>query len=185
MMRTLNLDGDGQADLRVHGGIDKAVYAYPAEHYAYWREQLGITLPWGAFGENLTIEGLLEDGVGVGDRLRVGEAEVVVTQPRFPCSKLGARFRRRDMVTWFLESRRTGFYVSVLREGRVAARDGVEIVARDAGRVSISEFVRVQAFDKADVAALRRLIDAPALPEKWRERFARQLQAAVSGAVSP
>ena len=109
MMRTLNLDGDGQADLAVHGGIDKAVYAYAAEHYAYWHSQLGIALPWGTFGENLTVEGALEDDFCIGDRLRIGEAEVAVTQPRFPCSKLAARFGRPQMVGWFLESRRTGF----------------------------------------------------------------------------
>src|SRR5579863_4568929 len=119
-LRRLNLDGDRQADLRVHGGPDKAVYAYPSEHYAWWRAQLDrVELPWGAFGENLTIEGLTENDVCVGDRFRAGTAEFVVTQPRMPCYKLGIRFGRTDVVEKFLASGRTGFYVSVVREGDV------------------------------------------------------------------
>src|SRR4051794_30148819 len=122
MMRRLNLDGDGQADLTVHGGVDKAVYAYPFEHYPFWRAELpGIDLPWGMFGENLTTEGLFEDSVFVGDRFQIGEAEGVVTQPRLPCYKLGIKFGRADMVKRFLGSRRTGFYLAVAREGMVAA----------------------------------------------------------------
>src|SRR6202162_2448656 len=98
-LRTLNLDGDQQADLSVHGGFDKAVYAYPSEHYGYWREQLpGIELPWGAFGENLTTEGLSENELHIGDRLSIGSVELLVTQPRLPCFKLGVRFGRADMV---------------------------------------------------------------------------------------
>ena len=107
----LNLDGDQQSDLSVHGGKDKAVYAYPSEHYPFWRQQLpGMNLPWGAFGENFTTEGLLEEAVHIGDRFRVGSAEFVVTQPRMPCYKLGIRFNRTDIVkrvpaewsVWFL-----------------------------------------------------------------------------------
>src|SRR5712691_7209078 len=121
---TLNLEGDQQSDLSVHGGRDKAVYAYPSEHYAFWREELpGTDLPWGAFGENFTTEGMLEDTVRIGDRLRVGAAEFVVTQPRMPCFKLGVRFDRPDMVRRFQHSGRTGFYLAVLREGEVAAGD--------------------------------------------------------------
>jgi len=114
----LNLQGDEQSDLSVHGGADKAVYVYPSEHYAYWREQLpGVDLPWGAFGENFTSEGLLEEHARIGDRLRVGSADFVVTQPRMPCFKLGIRFDRPDIVKRFLRARRTGFYLSVMREG--------------------------------------------------------------------
>src|SRR5213078_530292 len=132
-VRALNLDGDRQADLTVHGGRDKAVYAYPAEHYAYWRAQLpGVELAHGAFGENLTTEGLLEDDVHVGDRFRVASAELIATQPRLPCYKLAARFQRADMVKRFLASRRTGFYFAVAREGEVAAGDAIERVARSA-----------------------------------------------------
>ena len=109
----LNVDGDQQSDLTVHGGIDKAVYVYPSEHYPFWREQFpDMELPWAVFGENFTTEGLLED-TRIGDRFRIGSAEFVVTQPRMPCFKLGIRFKRPDMVKRFLESGRTGFYLAV------------------------------------------------------------------------
>jgi MOSC domain-containing protein YiiM len=128
----LNLQGDRQSDRRVHGGRDKAVYAYPSEHYAYWREQLpGAELSWGAFGENLTVAGLLEEQVHVGDRLRAGSAELVVTQPRTPCYKLGLRHDRPELVRCFLESGRSGFYLAVVREGDVAAGDAIERTAGD------------------------------------------------------
>ena len=117
---TLNIDGDEQSDLSVHGGKYKAVYCYPSEHYAYWRGQLpGMDLPWGAFGENLTTAGLLETDVCIGDRILIGTAEFQVTQPRQPCFKLGIRFGRDDMVKRFVISGRTGFYVSVTREGDI------------------------------------------------------------------
>src|SRR6266478_2351379 len=123
-LRSLDFDGDRQADLSVHGGPSKAVYVYPAEHYAYWRQELpDMTLPWGMFGENLTTEGLQEDTLQIGDRFRIGSTEVVVTQPRMPCFKLGLRFGRDDMVKRFLASFRTGFYFSVAAEGEVAAGD--------------------------------------------------------------
>jgi MOSC domain-containing protein YiiM len=126
-LRPLNFDGDRQADLSVHGGPDKAVYVYPAEHYAYWRRELpDMALPWGMFGENLTTEGLQEeDALQVGDRFRIGSAEVVVTQPRLPCFKLGLRFGRDDIVRRFLASGRTGFYFRVVGEGDVAAGDPI------------------------------------------------------------
>src|SRR5262245_25306653 len=115
-LRALNLEGDRQADLTVHGGADKAVYAYPSEHYPFWRRELpGLDLPCGAFGENLTTEGLDEAEVRIGDRFRVGTAEVRVTQPRIPCYKLGIRLGRDDIVERFLWSGRSGFYLAVLR----------------------------------------------------------------------
>src|SRR6266568_969087 len=118
MLRTLNLDGDRQADLTVHGGVTKAVYAYPSEHYDYWRAELpDVDLPWAAFGENLTTEGLFEKDLRIGDRFRIGSAELVVTQPRLPCYKLGIRFGRMDMLKRFLKSGRTGFYFAVTVEG--------------------------------------------------------------------
>ena len=175
MMRTFNLDGDGQADLIAHGGAEKAVYAYPAEHYSYWREQLGVSFPWATFGENLTVTGLLENEICIGDRLRIGGAEVVVTQPRFPCSKLAARLRRPEMVEWFLASGRTGFYVSVAREGLVTAGDTVDVLSRDPNAVSIADFVRVYAVDRQDVATMQRLLQVESLPAKWRERFGQRL----------
>ena len=137
-----NLEGDKQSDLRVHGGPDKAVYAYPAEHYSYWKEELPeLDLPWGAFGENLTTEGLLETGVRIGDRFRMGSAVFEVTQPRLPCYKLMVRFDREDMVQRFLDSGRTGFYLAVVAEGDVAAGDEVERTARADGDVTIADVV--------------------------------------------
>lgn len=136
----LNLAGDEQSDLSVHGGVDKAVYAYPSEHYAFWRKELpGMEFPWGAFGENLTTEGLLEEKVHIGDRFRAGTAEFVVTQPRMPCFKLAIRFNRPDMVKRFLRSGRSGFYLAVLREGDIAAGDPIELVAKDAHQVSVAD----------------------------------------------
>lgn len=139
----LNLEGDRQADLRVHGGVDKAVYAYPSEHYAFWAEELpGVDLPWGAFGENFTTAGLLENEVRIGDRLRVGSAEFVVTQPRMPCFKLVIRFGRADMVKRFLHSGRTGFYLAVSEEGEVEAGDAIELIERRRAAITIADAVR-------------------------------------------
>src|SRR5215813_12670553 len=141
-LRTLNFDGDRQADLSVHGGPDKAVYAYPAEHYAYWRRELpDMTLPWGMFGENLTTEGLQEDTLQIGDRFRIGSTEVVVTQPRLPCFKLGLRFGRDDIVKRFLVSGRMGFYFKVLAECEVAAGDPVLLVCRPSALVGQNELI--------------------------------------------
>src|ERR1700693_975387 len=137
-LRTLNLDGDQQADLSVHGGPNKAVYAYPSENYPFWKKELpGVDLPWGAFGENLTTSGLAESAVCIGDRFTIGTAEVVVTQPRLPCFKLNLKFGRDDMIKRFLASRRTGFYLRVLREGEVGAGDEIIPVHQDEHRVSV------------------------------------------------
>jgi MOSC domain-containing protein YiiM len=141
-VETLNLHGDRQSDLSVHGGADKAVYAYPSEHYAFWRKELpGVELLPGAFGENLTTEGLLEDDVHIGDRLRMGSVEFVVTEPRLPCFKLAIRFNRPDIVKRFMRSGRTGFYVAVLREGDVGAGDAIELAERDDKRPSVADIV--------------------------------------------
>jgi len=173
----LNIAGDEQSDLSVHGGIDKAVYAYPSEHYAFWRKELpDMEFPWGAFGENLTTEGLLEDGVHIGDRFRAGSAEFVVTQPRIPCYKLGIRFNRPEMVKRFLRSGRSGFYLAVLREGDIAAGDGVELVATDDHQVSVTDVNRLYTADAADRGLLRRASVLPALPESWREHFRERLE---------
>lgn len=149
MMRTLNLDGDRQADLTVHGGPNKAVYAYPAEHYEYWRRQWpDPLLPWGMFGENLTVEGLLEESVHIGDRFRIGTAEVIVTQPRTPCYKLSIRFGREDIIKQFWQSGRSGFYLAVLKEGEVGAGDVIELIHRDEDNITVAEVFR-RAFHKA------------------------------------
>jgi MOSC domain-containing protein YiiM len=176
MLRALNLDGDRQADLNVHGGHAKAAYAYPAEHYEYWRDELpGVELPWGMFGENLTIEGLDESSVNIGDRFRVGSAEVTVTGPRMPCYKLGIKFGRADIVKRFLASGRTGFYFSVRREGEVGAGDEIELLGRDENHVTVADITRLYARDKDNVELMRRAVAVEALPESWRDHFRQRL----------
>jgi len=177
-VRARNLDGDGQADLRVHGGPDKAVYAYPAEHYEAWVEELRRELPWASFGENLTVSGgLTEDAVHLGDRFRAGTAELVVTQPRIPCYKLGIRLGDDDVVKAFLDSRRTGFYTKVVREGVVAAGDAMERVAVDPRRIPVAEVTRAYAHDRHDLDAVRRILEVDDLASAWREHFAKRLSA--------
>jgi MOSC domain-containing protein YiiM len=187
MLRTLNLDGDGQADLSVHGGVSKAVYAYPSEHYDFWRSELpNMNLPWGMFGENLTTEGLLEDGVRIGDRYRIGEAEVIATEPRLPCYKLGIKFRRADIIKRFLLSRRTGIYFAVVKEGWLKAGDPIEQIYRDKHGVTVADITRVFAFEKDDLKTLRRAVQVDALPEKWRRRFQHQIEEqAKTAAAAP
>jgi MOSC domain-containing protein YiiM len=172
----LNLDGDQQSDLSVHGGIEKAVYAYPSEHYPLWREELaGRDLPWGVFGENFTTQGLLEETVRIGDRLRVGSAEFAVTQPRMPCFKLGIRFDRPDIVKRFLQSGRAGFYFSVLREGEVTAGDSIQLLARDQHSVTVADIVNLYRRDATNQELLRRVSELPSLPKSWRDYFRTRL----------
>ncbi len=175
-IRNNNLAGDAQSDLSVHGGRAKAIYAYPHEHYAFWRGQLpGVELQPGHFGENLTIEGLLEEDVHVGDRLQIGSSELVVTQPRLPCYKLGIRFGRADMVKRFLASRRTGFYLSVAVEGDLGAGDTIEILERHPAAISIADLLRMYLREEVAPARLREVIAIPALSDAWRTEFQKQL----------
>jgi MOSC domain-containing protein YiiM len=177
MLRTLNLDGDQQADLTVHGGVNKAVYAYPSEHYGYWRAELpGIDLPFGMFGKNFTTEGAFEDALYVGDRFRIGETEVMVTEPRMPCYKLGIKFGRPDIIKRFLASRRTGFYFAVVRGGMVSAGDAIELIGREQHDVSVADVTRLYAFEKDDVKTLRRALEVESLPESWKGYFQHQLE---------
>jgi len=177
MLRTLNLDGDRQADLSVHGGVSKAVYAYPSEHYEFWKKELPeMELRYGMFGENFTTEGLLEDAVNVGDRFSIGQAELMVTEPRLPCYKLGIKFGRPDIIKKFLQSRLTGFYFAVVKEGEVKAGDAIELLSRDANRIAISDITRLYAFEKDDLKTLRRAVKLEALSESWREYFQKQIQ---------
>ncbi len=181
-LRALNLDGDGQADLSVHGGEYKAVYCYPLEHYDYWKKELpGRDLPMGVFGENFTTEGLLQDSVHLGDRFSVGSAEVVVTQPRLPCYKLGVRFQSDDMIRRFLASGRTGFYLAATREGEVAAGDEIKVISREGNAVPVSEITRLyiaKRYDANDVKSLRRALQVAALPDSWKEYFRERLEKA-------
>jgi MOSC domain-containing protein YiiM len=181
-LRSLNLDGDRQADLSVHGGIFKAVYAYPSEHYRFWRQEIpGADLPWGVFGENFTTAGLSEDELHVGDRLQIGSSIVMVRQPRTPCYKLAAKFQRDDMIERFLLSGRSGFYFSVEQEGSVAAEDAFQLLTRNQDGITISEMNRLFVREKYNQDLLRKAVHTAALPENWREYFAERLdQAAVT-----
>lgn len=179
MVAPLNLEGDRQADLTVHGGANKAVYGYPAEHYEYWRRELPeVALSWGLFGENLTTEGLLEDTLCVGDRLRVGSALLMVTQPRMPCYKLALRFNRDDMIQRFLGSGRSGFYFSVLETGEVRAGSDIEVVNRDNNQVSVADISRLYLGQTGDSGLLQRALRLNALPLNWKDALQQRAEAA-------
>ena len=169
MIGELNLAGDEQADLTVHGGAQKAVYAYPAEHYEYWQHELpDVAFPWGKFGENLTTEGLLEDTLCIGDRLRVASAILMVTQPRMPCYKLALKFERDDMIKRFLTSGRSGFYFSVVEPGEVRAGSKVEILSRDPNGVSVADIGGLYLGKTRDPELFQRATHVSALPESWK-----------------
>jgi MOSC domain-containing protein YiiM len=176
MVRRLNLDGDKQADLTVHGGVDKAVYSYAAEHYDYWRGELpSMNLPWGMFGENFTTEGLLEDNVNIGDTLQVGSAKLMVTQPRMPCYKLGVRFGRMDIVRRFMASGRPGIYCKVLEEGEVVKGDKINIIRKDKNNVTVIDIVRMYIRDHGDIEIMKRAIKIGAFPEGWKYEFLQRI----------
>jgi MOSC domain-containing protein YiiM len=178
-VRRLNIDGDQQSNLSVHGGVEKAVYAYPSEHYAFWRKELadgrnelaGATSDWGAFGENFTTEGLLEDAVRIGDRLRIGSAEFRVTQPRLPCFKLGIRFGRPDIIERFQQSGRSGFYLAVVTEGEVTAGDRIEWLARENNGITVADLMTLVNADAPDQDLLRRAAELPLLSPTWRNQL--------------
>jgi MOSC domain-containing protein YiiM len=177
VVRRLNIDGDRQADLRVHGGEEKAVYAYPSEHYAFWRAELpDADLPWGAFGENLTTRGLLEDEIRIGDRILAGTAEFVVTQPRLPCFKLAARVGRLDMVRRFTRAGRPGFYLSVAREGTISPGDGMTLVPVGEPSVTVRDVASLYGKDGVDLDLLRRAAELRFLPGSWRRDFLKRLE---------
>jgi MOSC domain-containing protein YiiM len=177
MVRTLNLEGDRQADLSVHGGPEKAVYVYPSEHYEFWKHELpDMDLSWAMFGENLTTTGLLETEINIGDKFRVGTAELMVTQPRMPCYKLGIRFGRTDIIKRFLASERTGFYFSVLKEGDVGAGDEVELLLKNVSGVRVVDITRLYSSDKENVDLMRRAIATEALPDNWRNYFLKRIK---------
>jgi MOSC domain-containing protein YiiM len=171
----LNFAGDQQSDLTVHGGFEKAVYAYPAEHYPLWRQELpDADLAWAAFGENLTTEGLMED-VRIGDRFRIGSAEFVVTQPRMPCFKLGIRFGRPDILRRMLRTGRTGFYFSVAKEGEVGAGDEITLLERSAEDLTVADVVRLFTVDAKNRELLGRAIGSSVLTPNWKDYFRQKL----------
>jgi MOSC domain-containing protein YiiM len=177
MLRTLNLDGDRQADLSVHGGPSKAVYVYPSEHYDYWKHELPeMKLPWGMFGENFTTAGLFESELNIGDKFRVGSAVVMVTEPRMPCYKLSIKFGRPDIVKRFLASQRTGFYFAVLQEGEVGAGDPIELMEKSERSVRVSDITLLYTREKHNVGLLRRAMEVEALPESWKSYFQHRLE---------
>ena len=171
-VRRHNIDGDRQSDLTVHGGPNKAVYCYPAEHYRYWKEQLpDMDLSsWGTFGENLTTEGIAEDAVSIGDRFQAGSAVLQVTQPRMPCFKLAIRFGRADMVKRFWQSGRSGIYFSVVEEGDVAAGDAIEKIAQGPEEISVADVVRLYRGDETSAELLERALRAP-LSGSWKQEL--------------
>jgi len=169
-VKTLNLRGDQQADLTVHGGVYKAVYGYPSEHYPFWRKALPqADLSWGAFGENLTTEGLMEDSLFIGDQLRVGTALLVVTQPRVPCYKITIRFDRDDMIKRFIASNTSGFYFAVIEEGAVEVGSPIEIVHRDPARVAVADINHLYYGKTRSAELLNRAVNLEALPASWRD----------------
>ncbi len=172
----LNLDGDQQADLVVHGGPDKAVYVYPAEHYDPWRYELApMALPWGMFGENLTTEGLIEESVVIGERLQIGQAVFVVTQPRQPCYKLALRFGCDDILRRFVQSRRTGWYLAVEREGVIEAGQSIVRLNRPTRSLSIAAIAELLFSNRPNEADLRLATTLPQLAEELRTYFQTQL----------
>jgi MOSC domain-containing protein YiiM len=176
MLRTLNLDGDGQADLVGHGGIYKAAYAYPVENYEYWKRELGrADLAFGQFGENFTVEGMTEDEVHVGDHFRVGGALVEVTQPRVPCYKLGIKMGVRGFEKMFLASCRVGFYLRVLEEGEVGAGDVPELTRTDPERVTVRDMCRLLYFEPENLEGARKALGIRALSPGWRQSFEERL----------
>jgi MOSC domain-containing protein YiiM len=175
-VRFENLEGDGQADLSAHGGGNKAVYAYPSEHYPYWRGEFPeLKIDVGMFGENLTTIGLSEETVQIGDRYRAGSAELVVTQPRMPCSKLGMRFRDKTIIKRFLDSRKSGWYYSVAQEGSVKAGDEIELKSREVETVTVRELLELHQTGKPDQDLLRKVLQIEGLSQSWREQFAKSL----------
>jgi MOSC domain-containing protein YiiM len=178
-LRKLNLDGDKQADLTVHGGLDKAVYSYPSEHYVYWRKQFPNTdLVWGMFGENFTTEGLFEDAVNVGDQFQIGSAKLVATQPRMPCYKLGVRFGRMDVIRRFMASGRPGIYFKVLTEGEVQRDDKIKIIRRDKNNVTVKDIVSlyIARNDIDNIETMKRATKIRDLPEGWRHEFQQKIE---------
>lgn len=168
----LNLEGDAQADLTVHGGWSKAVYVYPSEHYDFWQKEIpDKELEDSQFGENLNTEGLLETNIFIGDRLRIGSAEFVVTEPRMPCYKLALRFGQKDILRRFLQSRRIGFYLAVTKTGELGVGGGISILSRDENKVSVADIVRVWVEDKNDVETMGRALNINSLPESWKASF--------------
>ena len=176
-LRKHNLEGDGQADLTVHGGPTKAVYVYCTQHYTYWREELpDVELGWGHFGENFTVDGMDEESICIGDEFSVGTVRLVVTEPRMPCFKLGVRFGRADMPKRFLRSGRSGFYFGVVKEGQVQAGDTVELLSKHPDALRVADVTSLYTTERGNAELLRKAISTTALPDSWSGYFEHQLE---------
>jgi MOSC domain-containing protein YiiM len=176
-LKKLNLEGDRQADLTVHGGPDKAVYSYPFEYYDFWKKEFpGISFNWGMFGENLTTEGLFESKVNVGDIFQIGSSQIVVTQPRMPCYKLGIKFGRMDVIKKFLESEKSGIYFKVIKEGEIGTNDTIKLIKKDDNNVTIKNIVElVTKEDKENTILMEKAIKVQDLPQGWKQYFLEKL----------
>ena len=176
-IRKHNLDGDKQADLSVHGGPAKAVYVYPTQHYDYWRGKLpDVELGWGHFGENLSVDGIDEESIYIGDEFSVGTARLVVTEPRMPCFKLSLRFGRADMPKRFLQSQRSGFYFGVVKEGKVEAGDTLERLSKHPDGLTVADVTSLYTTERGNVGLLKKAISVTALPDSWTGFFEHQLE---------
>lgn len=173
LVGALGLEGDVQADQSVHGGLEKAVYLYPREHYANWKAVLQSDLTHGSFGENITTDGVLEDQLFIGDVIRFGGAVLQVIQPRSPCYKLQVRFARQDMLALFLREGRPGWYASVLQEGTVGVHDEITLMDRTQNSVSIADVWRYSFSERANATTSRQILGLPLLPDFWKERVNR------------
>jgi MOSC domain-containing protein YiiM len=176
-LKKLNLEGDRQADLTVHGGPDKAVYSYPYEYYDFWRKEFpDISFNWGMFGENLTTEGLFESQVNVGDRFQIGSAQLVATQPRMPCYKLGVKFGRMDIIKKFLKSEKSGIYFKVIKEGGIVINDTIKLIKKDNNNITIKNIVELYTNDdKANIILMEQAIKVLDLPQGWKQYFHKKL----------
>lgn len=168
---TYGFEGDGVADLKHHGGTDKAVCVYSHEHYQYWEEILGVKLPYAAFGENFTVSGLHEENVCIGDIFQAGSALVQVSQPRQPCRTLAARYGRNDMVKLVVGSGRTGFYFRVIEAGLVKSGYSLALMEKDPRGITISFANNIYHHDKRNRDAIERILSLPALSDSWRASF--------------
>lgn len=177
-LSSTQLDGDGQADLVNHGGPDKAVCVYCAEHYPMWEEKLHRKLPSGTFGENFTVIGLEETRVHIGDVFELGGALLQVSQPRQPCYKLGKKLETAELPLWVQQTGQTGYYFRVLREGHVAAGQSFRLVERHPAGITVAEANRLKYHDKSDLSGIRALLEVEALSDSWRESFQKRLKSA-------
>ncbi|AWP30663.1 MOSC domain-containing protein [Paenibacillus glucanolyticus] len=181
-LSTVNFAGDGQADLVNHGGVDKAVCAYPYEHYAYWENSLGKQMPYAAFGENLTLRGMLEDRVCIGDMYRVGDAVVQISQPRYPCFKLSQKLGVKDMPVRVLNTGYSGFYFRVLEEGDVRADSSVTQLESHAAGATVLEVLRMMKDGRKDEQGLNRMLELDVLSVSLKRQFGKWLEALQSRA---